>query len=137
MHYFSDLACIFGIYFHQISKLPCLLSFVKVSFVRFLHLNHFNLDRPLCSNWKRKADSFTNIYLSSLIVIYSCFCGYNALTCCTQEAVLLFLSCLADINNAEEALIVGCEDVPLESMLDGCHSGCCHTEHSRYLLLRT
>lgn len=29
----SDLACIFGIYFSQISKLPSLLSLVKVTFV--------------------------------------------------------------------------------------------------------
>lgn len=65
----------------------------------------------------------------------SCVCGYNALTCSAQEAVLLFLPCLADINDAEETLIVGCEDVPLESVLDGCHGGGCHEQHSRYSIL--
>lgn len=58
------LACIFGVDFCQISELPRLLSFVKVPFVGFLHLNHFNLDGPLCGNWKRKpsAQTFTLIH---------------------------------------------------------------------------
>lgn len=56
------------------------------------------------------------------------FC--KAPTCGTQEAVLLFLSSLADINDAEEALVIGREDVPLESVLDGCHGGCCLTQHN-------
>lgn len=60
-------------------------------------------------------------------------------TCCAQEAVLLLLSCLADIDDAEEALIVGCEDVPLEGMLDGCHGGYWDTDndtqHGVYLCI--
>lgn len=57
-------------------------------------------------------------------------CFVKHLTCGTQEAVLLFLSSLADINDAEEPLVIGREDVPLESVLDGCHGGCCLTQHN-------
>ena len=42
-------------------------------------------------------------------------------TSCTQEAILLFLSRLADVYDTEEALVVGGEDVPLECVFDGCH----------------
>lgn len=61
----------------------------------------------------------------------------SAVTCSAQEAVLLLLSCLADINNTKETLIVGCEDVPLESMFDGCHGGCCRKEHINHTLFRS
>lgn len=53
----------------------------------------------------------------------------STVTCSAQEAVLLFLSCLANINNSKETLIVGSEDVPLESVFDGCHGGCCQMQH--------
>lgn len=45
-------------------------------------------------------------------------------TCGAEKTVLFLLPSFADINNAEETLIVGREDVPLESVLDGCHGGC-------------
>lgn len=44
-------------------------------------------------------------------------------TCGAEKTVLLLLPSFADINNAEETLIVGREDVPLERVLDGCHGG--------------
>lgn len=53
----------------------------------------------------------------------------SAVTCGTQEAVLLLLPGLADIHDAEEPLIVGREDVPLEGVFDGCHGGCCHRKY--------
>lgn len=57
-HWFPDLASIFGINFHEISELPCLLSLVKIPFVRFLNLHHFNLDRSFCCDWRRKRTEF-------------------------------------------------------------------------------
>lgn len=40
----------------------------------------------------------------------------------TQETVLLLLPRLADVDDAEQALIVGSKNIPLESMLYGGHS---------------
>lgn len=40
----------------------------------------------------------------------------------TQETVLLLLPCLADVDDAEQALIVGSKNISLESMLYGGHS---------------
>ena len=58
----------------------------------------------------------------------------SAVTCSTQKAVFFFLSCLADINDAKETLIIGSEDIPLESVFDGCHGRCCHMQHISDLL---
>lgn len=125
----SHLACIFGIYFCQVSELPGLLSLVEVPLVRFFHFYYFNLDRPLCGNWKSKKNQLLKKLLQKASYPYTLFTAiYMVTTCSTQEAVLLLFSCFADINNAKKTLIIGCEDVPLESMLYGCHDGCCHTE---------
>ena len=48
-------------------------------------------------------------------------------TRCTQEAILLLLPRLADVYDAEESLVVGGEDVPLEGVFDGRHPGGCST----------
>lgn len=132
-HLFSNLAGIFGIHFRQIAELPRLLAFVKIPLVGLLYLHHFNLDRPLRSDLDRKATEFQTHRQTLLfsIIIGGCVCVFC--TCGTQEAVLLFLSSLADINDAEEALVIGREDVPLESVLDGCHGGCCLTQHNTSL----
>lgn len=122
--YFSDLARIFGVYFCQIAEFPGLLSFVKITFVGFLHLHHFHLHGSLGGDWNKKASYFRSTLLKiSSVVTYSYSGGYYTLTCRTQEAVLFFLPRFADINNTEETLIIGCEDVPLESVLYGCHGG--------------
>lgn len=66
----SHLACIFGIYFCQVSELPGLLSLVEVPLVRFFHFYYFNLDRPLCGNWKsKKKTNYLKNYFKRLLIL--------------------------------------------------------------------
>lgn len=46
-----------------------------------------------------------------------CLCS----TCGTQETVLFLFPCLAHIDDAQQTLVIGGENIPLKGVLDGSH----------------